>query len=419
MQADLVLILIAATIAALLLLIFVFLLASVSRRVYNDRKYRKLDALRQAYGPLLLQALESGRIASQREEFLTTPGSLAWQAVEDVLFPVASGGKFAGQGRTLFEWLGYVAFYEKRLADRNVLSKASAIDKLGRMRSLASTPKLVPLLKEREPEVLSVTVRALSKIGTKDALAAIIERLPHLLGESLVTRKAMETALLNFGEVAVPYLIEYHWERGDPWIVSCILETLSHMAPDARSVTLAAEHLHSQNAEVRSKALKVLGTAGASVPRHHSDMVIPLLEDPVWFVRLQAAKTAGALSLTAAARPLGKLLFDKNWQVRRQAALALTRLDAAAIDIFLGALQAPDAYAKENVCEEIEKTGFSDRLIANLVCAEEPHRTKSRDILKIMQELRFSTPLIAYLENGADERIKQEIRRFRTDDRIP
>jgi HEAT repeat protein len=184
-------------------------------------------------------------------------------------------------------------------------------------------------------------------------------------------------------------------------------------------MSLALEHLQSPNAEVRSKALKVLGRAAANIPRHLDELVLPLLEDPVWFVRLQAAKSAGALALTAAARPLGRLLFDKNWHVRRQAALALTGFDHTAIDIFLEALSTSDSYAKESICEEIEKAGFSDRLIANLVGVDGPLRAKSRDILKIMQGLHFSTPLIAYLEHGDDERIKQEIRCFLTDDRTP
>ena len=416
-HTDLMLILITTAIAALVLLIMALLLASIVRRVMNDRMYGKLDVLRHEYGRRLSQALELGGIAMQKEAFLTKPGSLAWQAVEDVLFAVVSEGKFVEKGRALFQRLGYMAFYEEQLAGRNVLARASAIDKLGRMRCTASTAKLLPLLEERDPEILSVTVRALSRIGTKEALAAIMGRLPDLLGASLVTRKAMETALLNFGEIAIPYLIGYHWERADPWIISCILETLSHLAPDARSMSLALEHLQSPNAEVRSKALKVLGRAGANIPRHFDDQVLPLLDDPVWFVRLQAAKSAGALVIRAAARPLGKLLFDKNWHVRRQAALALTGFGHAAIDIYLDALSTSDGYAKESICEEIEKAGFSDRLIANLVSADGLLRTKSRDILKIMQELHFSTPLIAYLEHGDDERIKQEIRCFLTDDR--
>jgi len=413
------LVLIIATIAVLALLIIVILSVSILRRVFNNRKYLKLDALRQEYQSRLSQALETGGLAGKEDAFLARPGSLAWVAVEDVLFAVLSEGKSEGRVRALFQGLGYVAYYEERLAAGNILIKAAAIDKLGRMRSVSSTPKLLPLLQERQPEILSVTVRALSRIGTQEGLAVILGRMPALLGGSLVTRKAMETALLNFGQTAIPYLIEYHGERDDPWIVSCILETLSHLPPDARSVSLAIGHLKSLNAEVRSKALKVLGRAGAPLPVHLPEMVLPLLEDPVWFVRLQAARCAGALAFKTAARPLGKLLFDKNWQVRGQAAVELTKFGYDAIDIFLEALSMSDGYAKESICEEIEKAGMSDRLIRNLGGGDGPLREKSRDILRIMQGLHFSTPLIEYLANGEDECIKQEIRGFFPDDRKP
>ena len=112
MHADLMLILIAATIAVLVLLIMALLFASIVRRVLNDRMYRKLDALRQEYGRRLSQALELEGVAVQKEAFLAKPGSLAWQAIEDVLFAVVSDGKFAEKGRTLFQRLGYMAFYE-------------------------------------------------------------------------------------------------------------------------------------------------------------------------------------------------------------------------------------------------------------------------------------------------------------------
>ena len=413
---DLTLVLITATIAALVLFIIVLLLASIARRVGNDRRYRRLDALRREYGHRLMQALELTGGAVDAERFRAKPGSLAWQAVEDVLFAVVEEGRYAERGRAIFQRLGYVAFYEERLAARSVLARASAVDKLGRMRCMASASKIIPVLRERDPEILSVAVRALSRIGTREALAAIIDRLPDLLGGSLVTRKAMETALLNFGETAIPCLIEYHWEGADPWIISCILETLSHLTPDARSVSLAAEHLHSSNAEVRSKALKVLAGAGAVVPRDVALLVLPLLDDPVWFVRLQAAKAAGAIAPQTAAEPLGRMLFDRNWHVRRQAALALTGLGLASLDVFLKALSATDGYAKESVCEEIEKAGFSDLLIANLGGNDGPLKSKSREILQIMQGLQFSTPLAEYLANGSDERIKQEIRCFTSSD---
>ncbi len=94
--------------------------------------------------------------------------------------------------------------------------------------------------------------------------------------------------------------------------------------------------------------------------------MVSLLDDPVWFVRLQATKALGNLKYKKAIDILGGLLLDKNWQVRNAAALALTNLEDDSIDIFLRVLKYKDAYAKESVCEEIQKTNFISRLIENL-----------------------------------------------------
>jgi HEAT repeat protein len=410
MQHNVTVIIVITALALIMLLIVALLLASVVRRGSNARKHRKLDALRTACRDRVQQAIGSGGLAVHEEWFRAKPGSLEWQAVEEVLLDQIAKNRYADEVKALFHRLGYVAFYESRLLRRNVLVRASSIDKLGRMGCPSSTPKLLPLLDNSNPEILSVTVRALSRLGARDGLTAIVGKLPVLLGRSLVTRKTMETALLNFGEEAIPYLIAYQEERNDAWIISCILDTLSHLPPDTRSVRYAIEYLESPNPEVRSKALKVLGRNGQPGTSHLLGLILPLLGDPVWFVRLQAIKSAKDLENGKAAGPIGKLLFDNHWQVRSETAMTLTRFGSPAIDVFLDALMTDDVYAKESICEEIEKTGFVDLLIDHLDGADAAYRAKAREILRIMHSLRFSTPLREYLETGGNDRIRQEVK---------
>ena len=115
---------------------------------------------------------------------------------------------------------------------------------------------------------------------------------------------------------------------------------------------------------MRAKSLKVIGAAGGGLPPGEKDRVLPLLDDPVWFVRLQAAKALGILRHGKAVPLLAKRLVDDNWQVRNAAATAVVLTSDNAIGIFLDTLGATDRYAKESVCEEIQKTDFvyrSDR----------------------------------------------------------
>jgi len=412
MHDNLTIIIIVTTIAALLFLIVVLLIASVLRRVLNERRYRTLDALRQEYRERANRLLVKDGKECPEPDFAATTESLEWQAVEEVLLDLMNSGVPGDELKVLFHRLGYVAYYENRLASRNRLIRASAIDKLGRMGPQSSLPKLLLRLNETEPEILTVTVRALSRIGAKEGLIAIVERLPVLLGQGLVTRKAMETALLNFGEDAIACLVKYHIQDSDPWIMSCVLETLSHLPPDIRSFSLASEHLGSMNPEVRSKALKVIGRVEAPLPASLPDLILPLFDDPVWFVRLQAVKSANKLDCARVAKSIGKLLFDKNWQVRSAAALSLAQLGSCAMDVFFDALMAEDIYAKESICEEIEKSGFVDQLIEHLGGNDETLRTKSAAILRIMHSLQFSTPLLECLTADGSVRIKGEINKI-------
>jgi HEAT repeat protein len=231
-----------------------------------------------------------------------------------------------------------------------------------------------------------------------------------LLNESLISQKALNTALTSFGVSAVPSLIEYGKKNSDPRILSSILEVLSNTSIDSAVCLFALDHTKHEDAEVRSKALKVLGLVDtASVP-FDQNLLLPLLEDPAWFVRLQAVRALGNLDNRTAIAFIGGLLLDQNWQVRDAAATALTKFGNDSIDIFLKTLKSKDRYAKESICEEIEKTNFSSFLIENLASENREIYAKSREILHIMHTLNFSTPLQEYLTESRNEVIRDEIR---------
>lgn len=408
---NIVVTIIKAIITGLMLLITVLLLTSFTRRAYNERKYQRLDRLRKAFDNKIRESLESGTMLKTQDEFRARPESEAWQAIEGVLLNLINEDRYRDEAYKLFYTLGYVWFYEKKIEQGNIQVRALGIDKLGRMKSEVSVSKLIALLDDKNPEIVSVVVRSLSKIGGRTALQAIVERLPAILDESIVTRKAMGMALQPFGADAIPYLLEQKSGQDKLWIISCILDILSRLPADPRSVRLATEHLSSMNAEVRSKALKVMGRAeNIRAFQNLPTLIRPLLEDPVWFVRLQAIRSIRALGDDAAAPLIGKRIFDDNWQVRNEAAQALTVLGERSLDIFLDILTGTDRYAKDSICEEIEMTNFSEQLIANLTARDAGVQNKSRQVLEIMHSLGFSTPLRQYLEQDGGEAEKMIIR---------
>jgi len=328
--------------------------------------------------------------------------------VEHVLSALVAEPGYESAAVFLFDRLGYRAYYERKLGSRNIIVKSSAAAKLGRMRCEASAEKLIPLLDGQAAEIIPVTVRALSKIGTPEALDAVLRRLPELHSRSVVSRKSIESSLLHFGQVGVKALVRYGGGYDSAVAKASVLEVLAMLAaPEA--LPFAFGNLGHEDPEVRAKALKAVGTAGGDLSSADKDRLLPLLDDDVWFVRLQAAKALGILRHDAAVPLLASRLLDANWQVRNAAATALVQTSDNAIDIFLDTLGTTDRYAKESVCEEIQKTGFVHRLIDNLASPWGQSREKSAEILRIMAQLGYGTPLREYMDRGADERVRHAL----------
>ena len=397
-----------AFIGFVLLVILTVLVATIYRRAAALRRYRELDRDREQYGKRFRELIDKEKSFDEFSAFAFPSRSTKWHAVEHVLSGLLEDRKYESAGVALFDRLGYRSYHERKLGNRDVIAKSSAVEKLGRMRCAASTGKLVPLLDEQDARIVSVTVRALSKIGTREALEAVLERLPGLYSRSLVTKKSIERSLRNFGPAAVPDLVRHGERYRDPVSRASVLEVLGVLgAPEA--LPFAIRNLDHGDSEVRAKALKAIGAAGRDLPPGEKDRVLALLDDPVWFVRLQAAKALGILRYDKALPLLAKRLVDANWQVRNASATAVVLTSDDAIGIFLDTLGATDGYAKESVCEEIQKTDFVYRLIDDLGSPAGETYGKSMEILRIMAYLGYGTPLREYLKSGADERIRKEL----------
>lgn len=391
-------------------LILIAFISATLRRLLHGWKYRQLDRYREAYKVQLIPLLQNGGVFSKIKDFVASPQSNKFQAIEEVLLELMNENQYRENVKTLFHKLGYVDFYEKNLMSRNIITRASAVDKLGKMLSESSVGKLIEMLKTKNTEIIAVTVRALSKIKSMEALKGLLDHLPKLLHESLIAQKAMNTALTSFGVSAAPHLIEYGRKHSDTRILSSVLEVLSNTSIDKDTCLFAVEYIRHSDSEIRAKALKVLGNGDTESIAFDQNLMLPLLEDPVWFVRLHTLKALGNLRYRKAIDFMGGLLLDQNWQVRDAAATALTKFGNNSIDIFLKILKYRDAYAKESICEEIEKTKFSSMLIENLANENREIQAKSREILHVMHSLHFSTPLREYLKESKNESIVKEIR---------
>jgi len=401
-------------ISATSLLILLFIAVTILRRILNARRHEKLDSLRDGYRLRIAQDLAAGDLWEQADAYRTNPGSLAWQAVEQVLFEQMSEARHRPAIAGLFRSLGYVDHYEERLGRRSAIVRAAAADKLGRMQSIPSVPRLAALLRLDNDEVVSVAMRSLARLNTDEALEAVLENLARLVDSLIVSRKTVQVVLEQFTAASPDLFIRYgKRDAGSPLVTAFLLGALASLPQNGSVVAFATRHLASSDAEVRAKALRLLGVAGAPARGLSVDAeaLVPLLQDPLWFVRFHAVRALQNIGHAPAARRIGELLFDENWQVRNASAAALTALGPAALDVLLDALGHDDRYAKESICEEMVRTHFTDRLFAYLDDGDAVLAGKALTVLTAMHRLRFSTPLEEFLRTGAGGWARNEVRR--------
>lgn len=397
-----------AIIAGIVICISVVLCATVYRRESMARKYRKLDESRNVLGNRIREILDGAAGSVPLSSLAYRPGSIRWVALRDVLTALAEDPKYGREAIRLFDELGYREQYERRIHGRNVISRSYAVDILGRMRSERSAGKLIPLLDEEDGEIVTVAVRALGRIGALGSLDAILERLPGFYSHGRVAKKAVEISLRNFGPGAIRKLIEYGARYADPASLASALEVLTNLKA-VEALPFAFGNLGHGDPEVRAKALKCIASAGEGLPESDKERVVASCGDPVWFVRLQAVKAVGALRYGKAWDRLGAMLLDGKWQVRNAAAAALSMAPGPAVDIFLRTLQSVDRYAKESICEEIQKTDFMSRLMEGVDSPDPQFQIKSREILRIMCSLNYCTPIREYLKAGPSDSVRKEL----------
>lgn len=410
MESPLKIVLIIIT-AVVGLAILSFITASVVRRIYRGLIYRDLDRERKRYRERIKESLDGGTILDKIDLLRARPGSAKWNAILEILLGSMREEHFREDVSRMFRDLGYVSYFEEKLKSDNILTRAGAIDTLAKMKSQQSTDRIIAMLGSNDPELISVSLRALGKIGREEGLSAILSRLPYLVRKSLVTRKTAEAALIQFGEEGAPQMIDSCWVHDHPKVKSILLEALSRLCP-VEALPLAIHSLQNVNPEVKAKALKVISAIAWNLEDFDGDILIPLITDRSWFVRLNAARALGKLRCEKAAGALGGLLTDGNWQVRNATATALTSIGEKGIEIFRAVLREEDRYAKESICEEIERTNLVTRLIQHLASDEPEDRARSREILQTMCSLNFRTQVRDYAKWGERENIQAELNKI-------
>ena len=232
------------------------------------------------------------------------------------------------------------------LATLQLLEHANRIEFWGLVR---------PALLSRDQHVVGATITLLGRVA--DRRAAIL--LTEALTESRFSRSRIATALDTF-PVDIPDIIRPMLTDADPQVRYWATLLMRRYPFDLLLADQLLLLVGDEDALVRKAALVTYGRVGGD------DAIAAArerLEDPVPFVRAQAARTLAALDRLDEAPAIAELLADKNWWVRLAAKQSLERFGREVEPVLLPWLSQEDDFARNGAAEVLQAVGVFEELV--------------------------------------------------------
>jgi HEAT repeat protein len=253
--------------------------------------------------------------------------------------------------------------------------RVAALSRLGHARHRAAPRLLRRALGDSNPTVAAAAVRSLGDLGDEWAIDLLIVA----LRQGHVPRSQIASQLERLAPLPGGQLLQL-LSDDDP-AVRFWGATLLSPYPDLGQTSLLALTADI-DPNVRAAAVETLGERGGEGA---AEATLGLLEDPAWFVRVHAARSAGRLLGGAGAPAIARLLSESRWWVRTAAKDALRGLGRDAIPALLPVLSSLDKFARNGAAEVLQDVGLVDHL-----AVEEP-----------------SSPLLARIYAAGGEGLRQ------------
>ena len=351
----------------------------VIRRAVRKRYFHRLDSeIEQNWS--MVTAIIEGRFEGVLNSLRRRPRTVEWLATEDSLLKAIEQSP-GGQQRKVtkvFEQLSYVDFYLQDLNREVPWRRAMAAQRLGRMRSARAIPALITALEDEIMDVRQNAMLALGQIRNPQALEVLVSKLRDSVQHNKnFSRRVLMTALVSYGESALPHLIR---KLSDPFdAVRALAAEILGEIPNPQARHALIKSIEDPSPEVRARAAYALGRIGQPLA---VKSLIAALSDPFWYVRLQAARALGQLASPRAIYDLWLRLTDSHAQVRSAAAESLALIGPPALQALTSQLlYTADRYAREQVSEVLQRSGFIDQWIEDLDAADETIAQQVQELL--------------------------------------
>ncbi len=204
--------------------------------------------------------------------------------------------------------------FRKLAADKDPDQRAQAVERVRKLRDLAMTRALLPLLADEHPRVrlrATQALRAVQGPAEIDHLARTGLRHPH----PLIRRGACEALGAIRERSTLPAILD-RLADPDPGVRSEAARSSAAFGDPSAGERLADAFRRHHDWPTRTSALEALARIAPSDAR---ELLEPAREDPSYQVRMVAAEAWPGIDRPGAPDALPRLLADRDWRVRAAA----------------------------------------------------------------------------------------------------
>lgn len=418
---------------------------AIARRQRRERYFQRLDDLRQQYSPVIAAVLAQ-KLDYQRglAALKNISGLDRTYILEQLCLQKAPTPHQVPILRQLCEDLGLVKVWQSHLTGQfdvaslrdalarpegvlqrikwlNFLIRAKSAENLGVIRHQASWPLLVKALDDPHPDVQAVAARSLAAIGEPQSFAPLVERLHTVILKSSthLSLRSVKSALVSFPlPQATGLLASLRHPHGRIrfFATDIIREIVERQAatdedfvlePKLFALELSELFLtqlcFDENPDVRARAASVI----SYLPDPRSaPVLLTLLDDAQWFVRLHAARALAKRKFLPQAERIARLLTDPHWMVREATARTLLVFGRVGIDQLSDHfLETSDRYSCEQIADEMQRAGLIPTLLTQY-----GQQTDGREarVIEHLAKMGKTSYLLAVVVNSTDRELRKK-----------
>ena len=304
-------------------------------------------------------------------------------------------------GTRLFAELGLVDRYSRILRSAPKWSeRTQAAEVLGLAGLAQAAPALVAALRDRDEDEGSVKAAAsaaLAKLRDATAIPLLVKELRETDERSA---RSVAEALVGFGSLAVPALVELLGDSSHPSGRFWAARVLGRIG-DPGAVDELVARLHDRDDRLRVAAAEALGAIGD--PRALQAVVRATLRDPAPQVRAHAASAVARIEGERALDVLVAALADPDYATRIRALEAFETMRIEDTSPLETALRDPNLEVRRRAALALERVGYLDQTVGRLSSEDGPTRTRAYAALLEMGHAGLVESIASYVRHPSFE----------------